>query len=161
MNEKRKLMVRPLVEEDIKEVVEIGNEVFIDPWNEKQFLYELKDNDFATLMVVTYADKIVGYVDFWVTFDSATISQIAVRKSLQGKGLGKLLFADTIARIEGVDEVNTITLEVRVGNEAAINFYLDHGFDIVLTKKGYYENGEDAHYMMKVVKENANNNPIN
>lgn len=83
----------------------------------------------------------------------ACINQIAVTKELRGHKLGKLLMTDTIARIEGVEEVKAITLEVRVHNDVAINFYLSFDFDIVLTKKQYYDNGDDAYYMMKVVRE--------
>ena len=42
-----------------------------------------------------------------------------------------------------------MTLEVRVSNYKAINFYKKHGFSTILTKEKYYENGEDAYYMMK------------
>ena len=53
--------------------------------------------------------------------------------------------------------VRTITLEVRVSNENAIKFYKKHGFEIVTTKPHYYDNGEDAYYMMLEVKENVQN----
>lgn len=150
----RRLLVRPMVKEDLPMVMLINNENFTEPWSEKNFLYELEENDLATIMVLTYADVVIGYCDFWITFDSATINQIAVKKELQGHKLGRLLMEDTLARVQGVDEVKAITLEVRVQNERAIKFYLSYGFDIVLTKKKYYSNGDDAYYMMKVVKDN-------
>ena len=151
--EEKKLLVRPMSEKDLSDVLEIEKQGFISPWTESQFLYELNENPVATLMVLTYGEKVIGFVDFWITFDSACINQIAVIKELRGHKLGKLLMIDTIARIEGVEEVKAITLEVRVHNDVAINFYLSFDFDIVLTKKQYYDNGDDAYYMMKVVKE--------
>ncbi len=149
----RRLLVRPMTKEDLAMVLLINNENFTEPWSEKNFLYELEENDLATIMVLTYADVVIGYCDFWITFDSATINQIAIKKELQGHQLGRLLMEDTIARIKGVDEVKAITLEVRVQNERAIKFYLAYGFNIILTKKKYYTNGDDAYYMMKVIKE--------
>jgi ribosomal-protein-alanine N-acetyltransferase len=154
MSEKvKRLLVRPMKKEDLPAVMAINNENFIDPWTEKNFLYELEENPFATVMVLTYADIVIGYCDFWITDDSAAINQIAIKKELQGHRLGRLLIEDTLARIGGVDEVQAVTLEVRTTNERAIKFYLSYGFDIVLTKKQYYENGDDAYYMMKVMKE--------
>jgi len=150
----RRLLVRPMTLEDMPNVLMINNENFTEPWSEKNFIYELEENDLATIMVLTYADVVIGYCDFWITFDSAAINQIAIKKELQGHKLGRLLMEDTLARVDGVDEVKAITLEVRTQNERAINFYLSFGFHIVLTKKGYYTNGDDAHYMMKVMKEN-------
>lgn len=157
----KRLLVRPMAIEDLAAVMIINKENFTEAWSEQNFLYELNENEFATIMVLTYADVVIGYCDFWVTFDSATINQIAIKKELQGNKLGRLLIEDTLARINGVDEVKVVTLEVRTQNERAINFYLSYGFDILLTKKKYYTNGDDAFYMMKVMKEYEQNNLSN
>lgn len=154
----KRLVVRPMELKDLPAVMEINLSNFTEPWSEANFRYELEENEFATLMVLTYADVVIGYCDFWITFDSATINQIAVRKEVQGHRLGRLLMEDTLARIEGVDEVKAVTLEVRTMNERAIKFYLSYGFDIVLTKKQYYSNGDDAYYMMKVIREYEQDN---
>lgn len=153
MNQARKLIIRPMTLDDLPRIMEIENKVFVAPWTEAQFVYELTQNPVATVMVLAYADQVIGLVDFWITFDSATINQIAIDPDLQGKNLGTLIMEDTIARISGVDEVKTITLEVRTKNEKAINFYLKHHFDILFTKRNYYDNGDDAYYMARVIKE--------
>jgi ribosomal-protein-alanine N-acetyltransferase len=44
-----------------------------------------------------------------------------------------------------------VTLEVRVSNLAAQQLYQQHGFKIIVTKKHYYENGEDAYLMEKTL----------
>ena len=49
-------------------------------------------------------------------------------------------------------KIQTVTLEVRVGNTAAINFYKKYGFEIETTKPHYYDNGEDAYYMILKVR---------
>lgn len=154
----KRLVVRPMTHEDMSAVMEINRDNFLEPWKEENFRYELDENEFATVMVLTYSDVVIGYCDFWITFDSATINQIAVRKEIQGHRLGRLLMEDTLARIEGVDEVKAVTLEVRTTNERAIKFYLSYGFDIMLTKKKYYENGDDAYYMVKVIREHEQDN---
>lgn len=159
--EEKRLLVRPMAEDDIADVLAIEQASFKNPWTEAQFHYEIKDNPVATSMVLTYANKVIGYVDFWITFDSACINKIAIHESLRGHQLGKLLMQDTMLRLEHSDEVKAITLEVRVSNERAIQFYTDFGFDIVVTKKQYYEDGEDAYYMVKVVKNDEQNNLSN
>ena len=50
-------------------------------------------------------------------------------------------------------KVRSLTLEVRKSNQKAINFYLKHGFKVVVEKPQYYSNGEDAIYMMWEVNE--------
>ena len=47
------------------------------------------------------------------------------------------------------DVVETVTLEVRKSNEAAIKLYEKNGYVFVVNKKAYYSNGEDAVYMVK------------
>lgn len=45
----------------------------------------------------------------------------------------------------------SITLEVRENNTAAIHLYEKNGFMEVTKRKGYYSNGEDAYLMIKVL----------
>lgn len=47
-------------EKDLPDVLEIENQGFISPWTESQFLYELNENPVATLMVLTYGEKVIG-----------------------------------------------------------------------------------------------------
>lgn len=153
--EEKRLLIRPMADTDIEDVLAIEQASFVNPWTLEALRYELHENPVATVMVLTYANKVIGYVDFWITFDSACINKIAIHESLRGHQLGKVLMQDTLLRLENSDEIKAITLEVRVSNERAIRFYTDFGFEIVVTKKQYYEDGEDAHYMVKVVKEDA------
>ncbi|MGI5881342.1 MAG: ribosomal protein S18-alanine N-acetyltransferase [Syntrophomonadaceae bacterium] len=150
MNE-AKVIVRPITSDDLPLVSKLEMEIFPDPWNEQQFLYELIENPYATIVVLTYRDIIIGYCDFWLTFGSATINKIAVRPEFRGMGLGKLLLDDVLRRINSDLEVAVITLEVRVSNQTAINLYKEVGFEIDHRKTAYYSDGEDAYYMLKVL----------
>ena len=49
------------------------------------------------------------------------------------------------------EKVELFTLEVRESNVAAIKLYEKFGFSKICLKKSYYENGENAIYMMKGV----------
>lgn len=152
MNETKKLIVRPMSFSDIEAVDSLTHLVFPDPWPKASYQSEL-DNELAHLFVLTYAEMVIGYCHFWVTFDSVSLIQFAIHPAVQGKGFGALLMNDFLIRVENLEEVRAITLEVRTHNDAAIALYLNNGFQIINTKRQFYQNGDDAYYMVKVVRE--------
>lgn len=153
--EDKKLIIRPMTFSDISAVDEIARAVFPDPWPLSSYQSEL-DNELAYFFVMTYSEVVIGYVHFWVTFDSVSIVQFAIRPELHGKKLGSLLMAHFLDRVSRLEEVRAITLEVRTYNESAIALYLNNGFQIINTKRQFYTNGDDAYYMVKVIREWVN-----
>ena len=156
--------IRPAEDKDIPYIMQIENACFpCGVWKKENVLYELHENPVSNFWVIelSHTDtvegrRIVGFSDYWHTFDSATICQIAIHPYLQHHQLGSALM-DEIYNDAMAKRVQTITLEVRVSNENAIKFYKKHGFKIVTTKPYYYDNGEDAYYMLLEVKENVQN----
>lgn len=148
------MIIRPVEEKDLKDIIEIEEDNFIDCWTLKQYDYDLNANEFAFLFAVIHEDELIGYVDFWITFDQATINKIAIKKEYQKRGIGLILLEDTLSRIQSA-EVNTITLEVRVSNSKAISLYQKVGFKTCVVKKNYYDDGEDAYYMIKELNQNG------
>lgn len=133
----------------IDDILEIENESFIDPLKKEDLIYEINDNPFSNfLLLKNDENKIVGYYNFWITFDSATIYRIAIKKSERNKGFARFLlqYGEKMLKEKGVE---FLTLEVRTSNTSAINLYKSFGFQIITLKEHYYENGEDAYYMMK------------
>ena len=89
-------------------------------------------------------DRLAGYVGIWFQGDQAHITEIAVRESLRGQGIGELLLIGTVraAYEQGLEEV---TLEARVSNFIAQRLYDKYGFNEVGIRKNYYaDNREDA-----------------
>ena len=73
------------------------------------------------------------------------ITNIAVRKSHQGRGVAKRLMTNLEQRLE------TIFLEVRASNAVAQALYESHGFEVVGRRKDYYRQPvEDAILMQRV-----------
>ena len=150
--------IREAEDKDLPAIMEIERLCFTHgTWKEENILYELHENPVAHFWVIELAlnenDKyqVVGFCDYWETFDSATLCQIAVHPYLQHKQLGSAMM-DEIYNDCYAKKIQTLTLEVRVGNIPAINFYKKHGFKIETTKPHYYDNGEDAYYMILQVK---------
>ena len=140
--------IRDMELKDIDRVMEIESKTFIAPWKKDEMLYEFNDNKFANMAVILKDNYIVGFYDYWVTFDSATIAQIAIDPLYQRQQLGSLLMKEILTDAKN-KKVRNITLEVRKNNEKAVNLYLKYGFKQVLIKEKYYSNGDDAIYMIK------------
>jgi len=87
---------------------------------------------------------IVGFSGLWMMADEAHITNLAVHRQYQGKGLGELLL---IASIDLAAELKAsfMTLEVRASNLVAQSLYSKYGFIQMGVRRGYYlDNREDA-----------------
>lgn len=142
--------IRKIEKEEAEAVFSLEKECFSSPWPLAEIEYELCENPCSILLGVYDEGKLVGYLDFMITFDSATINRICVSKREQRKGFASLLLKKMEEICKSQEErVEFITLEVRKGNFAAIALYKKEGYDEITVKKMYYDDGEDAIYMMR------------
>lgn len=144
-----KMNIRKAKISDLEAIKEIEDESFINPFTKEDLLYEISQNPVSNFLVLEKDGLVVGFLDYWVTFDSATIDQIAVKKSERNQGFAKILLEKSINDLKELGEVSFFTLEVRTSNEPAINLYKSFGFQKVTIKEKYYDDGEDAIYMIK------------
>jgi [ribosomal protein S18]-alanine N-acetyltransferase len=152
MNEKPVFKVRRMEEKDVLAVTSIEMGAFSDPWPESQIRYELKENPLAKLFVAYVGDEVVGYLDFMITFDSATINRLAVNSAYRKQGIASALLNKMVEVChQQQDPVSWITLEVRPSNKAACNLYFQNDWKQVTIKKGYYSDGEDALYLVRSI----------
>lgn len=89
-------------------------------------------------------DRILGFVGLWLMVDEAHIVTIAVREARRRRGIGEMLL---IAALEVAMESGqeSLTLEVRRSNEAALALYDKYGFVRIGVRSRYYsDNHEDA-----------------
>lgn len=143
--------VRFIKKSDLDKVYEIEQECFINPWKRSDLEYELEGNPVNKFLVVEKDGEIIGFIDFMITFNSATISQIAITKKYRRQGIASLLIREMEMCFpkEGEDIVENVTLEVRASNVPAIKLYEKDGYEVVVKKPHYYPDGEDAIYMVK------------
>lgn len=141
-------MIRFMQEKDFEAVLKLETALFPSPWHRQMWESEWKDNAFAQIYVLETDAHICGYIDFWITFETAQLARIAVASDVQGHGLGSQLMDFMIEECERAMCEN-ISLEVRVDNQAAIMLYERYGFIRAACRKGYYEDGSDGHLMIK------------
>lgn len=145
--------IRPMVLEDLPQVIKIERESYRSPWSLDDFVREITMNTRAQYFVVVEDDEVVGFVGTWLLADEGHITNIAVTTEKRGKGYGKLLTLEAIKSLQE-RQASYIILEVRVSNEKAINLYKSVGFRIIQLRKGYYmDTNEDAFVMIKDFRE--------
>ncbi len=123
-----------MIEADLAQVADLENICFPKGgWTLEQFRYELLENPFSNLLVFE---------------ENQALANIAVDPSSQKQGIGQQLLNEALQNaIE--EECENMTLEVRISNEHAIQFYEKNGFISVNTRKNYYDDGENAYLMIK------------
>jgi len=137
------ITVREMLIDDLQQVMVIENANFAVPWTEMGFFSFLMRAE-AMFLVAEDGNEIVGYCGLITVLDEGDITNVAVKQSRQGEGIGKLLVSELITRGAKAG-VTTIHLEVRTGNEKAISLYQKMGFVQIGIRKNYYENPvEDA-----------------
>ncbi len=142
-------MIRFANLEDLRLVAKLEKELFPDdPWNFEALSSEVKNNPFSNLYVIEKNDQIVGYLDFWITFEQAQIANIGVSRKVQRQGFGSSLM-ELALRLAIENDCENVSLEVRKTNLSAIALYEKYGFTKVAVRRHYYENGEDAWLMVK------------
>lgn len=138
--------------EDIPAIMEIEWKCFLeDSFSKEQFVYLITRSK-GDFYVVIQQKQVVAYIT--LLFHQRTrylrVYSIAVHPDFQGQRLGQLLMEQSVqtAKAYGADK---ITLEVKVGNRAAISLYQKNGFTPEGVKPAYYHDGSDALYMQRTL----------
>ena len=126
---------------DCAALARLSAEAFSQPMSDREFAREL-DVSFSHTLVACVCGVPVGFINIWLTGGNADLNNIAVSSDHRHKGIGQGLLDKALTLCEGLD---TMTLEVRRSNAAAIAFYEKNGFEAVGTRKNFYERPvEDA-----------------
>lgn len=155
MEEKFEFSIRKMAIDDLNEVLSIEKEAIASSWSAAQIEFELLKNPFGCFKVAVdetneHRNSIIGFIIYWITFDSATIAQIVVKNDYRRRGIARGLLEEMIQNCRD-KHVKTITLEVRTNNQPALNLYESYGFKKVTIKEKYYQDGSDAIYMVREV----------
>jgi [ribosomal protein S18]-alanine N-acetyltransferase len=123
----------------IAEVMPMEEDLFgAEKWSEWMFWNELAGGHFYR--VALSADgSIAGYAGLAVTAsDEAWVQNLAVRRDLHRRGLGRTLLHVLLAEAAR-QRIRKVLLEVAVDNVAAQKLYAREGFEPVAVRRGYYQ----------------------
>lgn len=166
-------MIRKANSADLKRIMEIEVKSFFSPWPAELLSRHLGEDGF---LVYEQEGIVIGYMIVGLKIPSlfarlerrtqellwgkqeqeeeeeeefvGHIMNLAIDPAYRRKGLGSELLTKGLEYLQQLG-AQTVELEVRVGNEAAIKLYQKFGFVIKDRIKNYYHNGDDAYLMVK------------
>jgi ribosomal-protein-alanine N-acetyltransferase len=142
------MILRPMIVEDLEQVVEIEKASMPSPWSKELFEEELK-REVARYFVGEIDDQVVGYMGYWEAPQEAHIINLAIAPRFRQKGLGFEMM-EYCLRFAYNKGARLATLEVRESNEAAQKLYEKMNFRTVAIRKKYYsDNQENAIVMIR------------
>lgn len=127
-------LILPIDDNDFERLYEIERQAHLIPWS----FGTLKNNRGERYLNLKLVENnhIIGFAICQTVLDEATLFNIAVEPTRQGKGMGELLLRELMTRLtEGA--VKTLWLEVRESNPAR-HLYEKLGFNEVDIRKNYY-----------------------
>ena len=137
------IIICPMSESDLDQVLSIESVSFPRPWNREHFLAELESPHAFPLVAMTGEQQVAGYICPMLVVDEGHILDVAVHPAFRGHGIGRLL-VEKVMQECSERGAEYISLEVRTSNTPAISLYSALGFIETGVRKRYYENGEDA-----------------
>ncbi|HKA35475.1 MAG TPA: ribosomal protein S18-alanine N-acetyltransferase [Thermoanaerobaculia bacterium] len=146
--------VVPARPEHLDEIARIERESFLIPWKREFFESELSE-PYRYARVLASRDgsspDVGGYLFAVSLYEEFHVNKIATDPRLRNLGYGRLLLDDALSRARS-QRAAAVTLEVRISNIPARDFYASCGFREAYRRKSYYQDGEDAFAMILTLK---------
>lgn len=136
--------IRRMTAADVNGVMAIELRAYPFPWSEGIFRDCLRVG--YGCWIIEHDDEIHGYGIMMAGAGEVHILNLCVKPESRGQGLGRMMLKHLIDQSRRI-HAETVFLEVRPSNQAAIDLYLSAGFNELGVRKGYYpaERGrEDA-----------------
>ena len=143
------LSLRTMTLDDLPQVYRIELDSFSLPWPFSSYVYELTESNVSRCFVAATMDesghkKILAMIVMYLIEDEAHVATFAVHKDYRHAGIGWRLLHHALKEVIQNGATHAF-LEVRAGNQSAIDLYDKFGFVTVNVRKKYYvDNNEDA-----------------
>ena len=148
--------IRRATPRDASAIAEAEQICFSDPWCERDIL-DYISTEGGICFVALRNGKLIAYLLGRLIAPEAEIYRIAVLPEERGRGVGYRLL-DFSMKTERGRGLETVFLEVRSQNVAAISLYSSYDFKQVGFRKGYYKNpDDDAIVMLKAHPDDLKN----
>jgi len=141
-----------IIPTDINELMPIENACHSHPWNEKTFSSCIGGRYFGEKLdeKLNESQTIVGFYVGEFVIDEATLMDICVKPSEQGKGFGNKLLNHFLQQAKAKGALK-IWLEVRAKNISAQMLYMNAGFIEISRRTGYYPSSRGFGYEDAIV----------
>ena len=139
-----RIRVETMRRRHLRGVLRIEQDVNPRPWSLSLFLSELRYRDSRVYLVARSGLEIVGYAGLMIVAGDGHITNVGVDEAHRRHGVATRLLL-VLARRALAEEVEALTLEVRMSNTAAQALYRRFGFAPAGVRKNYYsDSNEDA-----------------
>jgi len=142
-------MIRKMEKKDSEQIYKLG-ELLHSNYKRLYQLEKMIDDEYTKTFVYLKDDVVLGFIMYIDIIETIDIIDIIVHPDYRNKKIGSYLMDTLFSEIDF--STKTITLEVNVNNEKAINFYQKFGFEIIHKRTNYYEN-QDAYLMGRFIDE--------
>jgi ribosomal-protein-alanine N-acetyltransferase len=146
--------VRDLEWTDLETLAALETRLFPhDAWSIEAWWAELAERPRRDYVVaVDDVGEILGYAGLDLAGDVADVMTIATAPDAQGRGIGRMLLDELVVRATR-HGAEAVLLEVRADNTRARDLYERSGFELLSTRRRYYQPGDvDALVMRRLTK---------
>lgn len=133
----------------IDDIVKYENLYFGSSLGRDYIINDINNNPYSRYLMALDNDKLIGYIGINVDRFGEILNFFVVEEE-RGKNIGKSLLKEAINQAK-LALSESISLEVKETNKAAISLYESFGFYVSHKRKGYY-NGIDALLMIKELR---------
>jgi len=134
---------------DLDFIAGLERDAFLTPWSRQALRVELEEAPDRLALIAEVDGEPRGYAFVWIVADELHVVNIAVHPAQRRRGLGRLLMEEILEKGQSMGS-KLVTLEVRMGNEAARALYSEMGFVEVAIRPNYYPTDrEDALVMIR------------
>ena len=139
-----KVQISAMERYHLGEVQRVDALVYVRPWSISMLRQELDKRESRHYVVARIDNTHVGHAGIMVIAGEGHITTVAVDPAWQRHGVGALLMVQL--HQYAIDrQLESLTLEVRVSNAAAIGLYRRFGYAPAGVRKNYYsDEGEDG-----------------
>jgi ribosomal-protein-alanine N-acetyltransferase len=116
-------------------------------WTPARIRRQIDDKD-TMVLIASREGVIAGFAIMRFGDDQAHLFLLAVRPEFRQTGIGRSMmeWLEKSCRTAGIQ---TVRLEVRASNRAALRFYRKLGYHLIATVAGYYDRREAAAIMVR------------
>ena len=126
---------RPMTESDLDQIMEVELRIYPHPWTKGIFSDCIKVG--YKCRVLENENVIIGYSVMSVAVNEVHLLNISIDSIQQNQGFGRE-FVIQMCDLAKESKADTMLLEVRPSNHAAVHLYNSIGFNEVGIRKNYY-----------------------